>query len=209
MAVRVMNKINSRLKFLYRKNRYLTPHLKRLLCNALTQSHFDYACSAWYPNLNKKFKSKLQTVQNRFIRYCVQLDNRSQTGEKHFEKLNWLPVSERFNQYLCSNAFKFFKETCPLYFHDIYRQSGQNQANTRSVLKLKHPLRNTCSGQKDLSYLTSIVWNSLPTDFESANSLNNFKHKLKDHFFKKLRNMKQNAVAYWRRVRNLNCNIFN
>ena len=70
---------------------------------------------------------------------------------KHFEKINWLPVSERFNQYLCSNAFKFFKETCPLYFHDIYRQSGQNQANTRSsVLKLKHPLRNLCSSQKKI-----------------------------------------------------------
>ena len=31
---------------------------------------------------------------------------------------------------------------------------------------------------------------------EVANSLNNFKHKLKDHFFKKLRNMEQNAFAY-------------
>ena len=79
---------------------------------------------------------------------------------------------------------KFFKETCPLYFHDIYRQSGQNQANTRSsVLNLKHPLRNTCSGQKNLSYLTPIVWNSLPTDLKLANSLNNFKCRLKDHFF--------------------------
>ena len=56
----------------------------------------------------------------------------------------------------------FFKETCPLYFH-MCRQSGQNQANMRSsVLKLKYPLRNTCSGQKKLSYLTPIVWNSLP-----------------------------------------------
>ena len=37
----------------------------------------------------------------------------------------------------------------------IYRQSGQNQnqANTRSsVLKLKHPFRNTCPGQKNQSY---------------------------------------------------------
>ena len=118
--------MNSRLKFLYRKNRYLTLYLKRLLCNALIQPHFDYACSAWYPNLNKKLKSKLQTVQNRCIRYCLQLDNRSHIGVKDFEKINWLPVSERFNQYLCSNAFKFFKETCSLYFHDIYRQSGQN-----------------------------------------------------------------------------------
>ena len=90
MALKVMNKINSRLKFLYRKNRYLTPYLKRLLCNALIQPHFDYACSAWYPNLNKKLKSKLQTVQNRCIRYCLQLDNRSEIGVKHLEKINWL-----------------------------------------------------------------------------------------------------------------------
>ena len=63
---------------------------------------------AWYPNLNKRLKSKLQTVQNRCIRYCFQLDNRSQVRVKHFEKINWLPVSERFNQYLCSNVFNFF-----------------------------------------------------------------------------------------------------
>ena len=106
-------------------------------------------------------------------------------------------MSERFNQYLCSNAFKFFKETCPLYFHDIYRQSRQTQANMRSsVLKLKHPLRNTYSRQKKLLYLALIVWNSLPKDLKLTNSLNNFKHKLKDHFPKKLRNMDQNAFAF-------------
>ena len=97
-----VDKINSRLKFLYTKNRYLTPYLKRLLCNALIQPHFDYAFSAWYPNLNKKLKIKLQSVQNICIKYCLQLDNRSQTGVKYFEKINWLPVSERFNQYYIS-----------------------------------------------------------------------------------------------------------
>ena len=61
MALKGINKINSRLRFLYRKNRYLSPYLKRLLCNAIIQPHFDYACSAWYPDLNKKFKSKLET----------------------------------------------------------------------------------------------------------------------------------------------------
>ena len=35
MASKVINKINGRLKFLYTENRYLTPYLKRLLCNAL------------------------------------------------------------------------------------------------------------------------------------------------------------------------------
>ena len=122
---------------------------------------------------------------------------------KHFEKINWLPISERLNQYLCSNAFKFCKETCPLYLHDIYiyRQSGQNQANMRySVLKLKHPSRNTCSGLKKFLYLTPIVWNILSTDLKLVN---NFKHKLKDHFFQKLRNMEQNTFAYGHCIGNL------
>ena len=63
--------------------------------------------------------------------------------------------------------------------------------NLVTVSKLKHPLRNTCSGQKKKSYLTPIVWNSLSTELKLSNSLNNFKHKLKEHFFNKLRNMEQ------------------
>ena len=51
---KVISKVNLRLKFLYRKNKYLTPNLRRLLCNVLIRPHFDYACSTWYPNLSKK-----------------------------------------------------------------------------------------------------------------------------------------------------------
>ena len=73
MATKVLGKINAKLRFLYRKNKFLTSGLCRLLCNALIQPHFDYACSAWYPNLNKKLLIKLQTSQNKCIRFCLQL----------------------------------------------------------------------------------------------------------------------------------------
>ena len=46
LAPKVINKINSRLTFLLRKNKFLTPVLSRLLCNALIQPHFDYEPSA-------------------------------------------------------------------------------------------------------------------------------------------------------------------
>ena len=108
MALKVINKKNSWLKVFYRKNGYLTPYLIRLLCNVLIQPHFDYAYSAWHPNLNKKFKSKLQSIQKKCIRYCLQLDNRSHIGMKDLEKIDWFPVSERFYQDLCFNAFKYF-----------------------------------------------------------------------------------------------------
>ena len=58
MSLKVVNKINRKLKFLYRKNRFLRPELPRMLYNALIQPHFDYACPAWYPNLTEKMKKK-------------------------------------------------------------------------------------------------------------------------------------------------------
>ena len=47
MALRVVNKINGKQKFLYGKNKFLTPELRRMLCSALIQPYFDYAYTAW------------------------------------------------------------------------------------------------------------------------------------------------------------------
>ena len=71
MALNVASKINTLL------NKFLSPQLRRLLCNALIQPHFDYACSVWYPNFNKKVKTKLQTLENKCVRFCLQLDNKA------------------------------------------------------------------------------------------------------------------------------------
>ena len=68
MALNVVNKINNKVKFLYRKNSFLTLALISLLCNTLINPRFDYACFAWYPNLTKKLKHRVQTTQNKCIR---------------------------------------------------------------------------------------------------------------------------------------------
>ena len=74
MALNVIHKINNKLKFFYRKNDFLKLKLRRLLCNALIQPHFDYACSAWYPNLPKRLKHRIQTTQNKCVHFCLRLD---------------------------------------------------------------------------------------------------------------------------------------
>ena len=82
MALNVIDKINSRLKFLHKQNRFLTfpptprplPPLHRILCNALIQPHFVYACTAWFPNLSKKLRLTLQATQNKCISFCLQLE---------------------------------------------------------------------------------------------------------------------------------------
>ena len=97
MTLSVVNKINNKLKFIYRKNRFLTPTVRPLLCSALIQPHFDHAYSAWYANLTKKLKNRIQTSQNKRIQFCLQLDKITQISNKEFETLNWLPVTEIFN----------------------------------------------------------------------------------------------------------------
>ena len=98
MATHVINKVNSRLRFLYRQNKFLDIPLRRLLCNAMIQPFFDYACNAWYPNLNKNLKTRLQAAQNKCIRFCLKLGDKTSIKVKEFEKINWLPVQDRVNQ---------------------------------------------------------------------------------------------------------------
>ena len=77
MATKVLSLVNNRLKLLYRKQKILTLLLRRLLCNSLIQPHYDYACCAWYPYLNKRLSKKIQTSQNKCIRFCLNLDNKA------------------------------------------------------------------------------------------------------------------------------------
>ena len=79
VALRSIEKVNSRLKFLCRKNWLLDVPLFRLPCNALIQPHFHYACTAWYPKLTDKLKVKLQVTQNKYIRFCLKLQCREHT----------------------------------------------------------------------------------------------------------------------------------
>ena len=163
MVLSVINKINNKLKFLYRKNRFLTPTLRRLLCNAQIQPHFDYACSAWYPNLTKKLKNRIQTSQNKCIRFCLQLDKMTYISHKEFETLNWLPVTERFNQCINSIVFKYVNDQCPNYLNEVFQTAPENNIQTRgSFLKLKCPFRKINAGQMALSYIGPTIWSKTP-----------------------------------------------
>ena len=118
MALKAIEKVNPRLKFLHWKNQLLDVPLRS---NVLIQSHFDYACSAWYPNLTKKLKNKLQVTQNKCIRFCLKLQCRERTLYEHFEKLNWLPINQRLKQCVISTAFQFVQFKCPAYMNKVFK----------------------------------------------------------------------------------------
>ena len=118
MAYKTIKKINSRLNYLFRKKHFLTTSLRRLLRNALIQPHFE--CYAWYPNLCKKLKNKIQTAQNKCVRVCLKLDKMAHVSQNEFEKLNWFPISDRINQCILSTTFKFVNDIGPNYLNEVF-----------------------------------------------------------------------------------------
>ena len=197
MATRTLSKINGRLRFLYRKQNFLDFSLRRLLANALIQPHFDYACSAWFPMLNKRLTKKIQTTQNKCIRLCLNLKNRAHIGIKEFKDMNWLPTKERFEQCTAANVFKFFDNSAPSYMSEMFSPVCQGRITRRSKNRLNLPFRKTNTGQNGLSYIGPKIWNSLQSGLKSSNNVNSFKHKIKDKFFNDLQNRENSPYIYY------------
>ena len=197
MATKVLSLLNSRLKFLYRKQKFLTLPLRRLLCNALIQPHYDYACPAWYPSLNKRLSKNIQTSQNKCIRYCLNLDNRAHVGIDEFIKINWLPIKERVAQCISVIIFKFFKKMSPQYMSEIFYPSHSRYNTRMSTPKLDLPLRQSCLGQKTISYLGPKTWNNLAAEIKLRRSVNTFKHDIKKLFFDKPKKQNDDIFLYY------------
>ena len=163
VAYKTIKKINSRLNYLFRKKHFLKTSLRCLLCHALMQPRFDYACTAWYPNLCKKLKNKIQTTQNKCVRFCLNLDKMAHISQNEFNKLNWLPLSDRINQRILLTTAKFVNEIGPNYLNEVFQQAAENNRILRNdYLKLKQPFCKTTAGQNSLSFLGPSKWNKLP-----------------------------------------------
>ena len=150
-----------------------------MLCNVIIQPHFDYACSAWHPNLNEKLKKKQQIAQNKCVRFYLKLDKRH-ISSKEFEPINWLPVNKRVHQCINAIAFKFVSNTCAHYLNEVYECAPQCRIESRSnFAKLKVPFQKTNMGKNDLSYIGPSLWNNLPGSLKKTTVWNTFKHNLK------------------------------
>ena len=139
MAKRALKKLMEKTKFRYRQKRYLSYHLKRMLCNSLTQPHFDFACYARYPYLSMSLKNKLQTAQKACIRFCLGMERRS-----HKNNLS------------------------PVYMSDIYTLNSYPVVKTRRFVdSFVEPICMKEISRKSIPYFGSKIWNGLDKNIKT------------------------------------------
>ena len=133
----------------------------------------------------KSLKTKLQTTQSSCIKYCLGLKERSHIGKNEFEKINWLPISDRVNQCLAVTAYNFKNALSSKYMNDIYSfWISPNIRTRRSTDSFVVPFYKKEIARKSISYLVSKIWNDLNQDIKASPSASSFKHALKRRFFK-------------------------
>ena len=80
----------------------------------------------------------------------------------------------------------------------VFKPAGHPNTTTRtSLLKLNQPLRRTNHGQNNISYIGPIIWNNLPNSLKTTGNLNTYKHRVKEHFFHRIRNEANNIYSYF------------
>ena len=149
------------------------------------------------PKFKRNLRKKLQTTQNKCIKFCLQLENRFHIGATEFKQINWLPINERFSQCVGSTIFKFVKNNCPAYVDEMFSTSTQDNTTQFFSLKLCQPYRKTLKGQKGLSYLRPTLWNKIDTECKLIANLNTFKHSLKKAFFDQLVKNEEDIYMYF------------
>ena len=86
-------------------------------------------------------------------------------------------------------SFKFCNNASPPYMNDVFKPAGQHNTTTRaSLLKLNQPLQRTNHGQNNIFYVAPIICNNLPNSLKTTDNLNTYKHRVKEHFFLRIRN---------------------
>jgi len=198
MGNNVIQKGNSRLKFLYRNGKYLSKHTKKLLASALIQCHFDYSCSMWFSSLSKKTKHRLQTTQNKIIRYVLGLDFRAHIGFSQFKEIGWLPVDTRVAQIKLNHFYRVINNTAPDYLSEnVTWVSSSHDHRTRYSTRAVNVPRVNSNGKNSFLYTGSKLWNDLPVKIKNAENLLGFKSATRGWLFNRLEHEENSDFLYY------------
>ena len=92
---------------------------------------------------------KKQIMQNKCIRFCLNVDKMHHISEEEFKLINSLPTCKRVDQCVNTITYNFVNNACPYYLNEIFEFAQHCRISTRNNFsKLKNPFCKTNMGQK-------------------------------------------------------------
>ena len=119
---------------------------------------------------------KLEKLQERGLRFVF--NDHVSPYDALLTKADLLPLSMNRLKLLGIEVFKCIHGTNPEYMNNMFKiKSASYEFRDPSKLELTK-FRTTKFGYKSFAYYGSKLWNSLPIEVKSVDSLSSFKHKI-------------------------------
>ncbi len=164
----VVRKCTGRIKFLHRQARCLPMAIKKTLCQSLVQRRIDYVKSSWYAAMAQRAKNKLQIVQNKMIRFILNLQPRTHLTVDHMIELNMLIVPEKAKRLRFNTAHKIYCNQAPQCLQANFKKARNRTQHTRNS-QWNFVVPDVKGNECNTLYFNAIKnWNSLPNDLKNC-----------------------------------------
>ena len=129
--------------------------------------------------------SRLQRLQNTAAR-IVTLTKKHDHVTPVLENLHWLPVSHRITYKILLLTYKALNGLAPQYIKDLLipYSAARNLRSTNQNLLTVPKSRLSTYGDRAFSVIAPALWNPLPSNIKSSETVFRFKSSLKTYLFK-------------------------
>ena len=167
----ISKKLPSGIGALKRVTPFVSMHTAIIkICKGIIEPHFDY-CSAVWNGLTQQLSGKLQKLQKRAVRVITK--SSYDTSSRFL--LNWLGLSDRRAKQKANLMYKCINNLAPSYLCNLFSPRTSNYYFRNAKKKLMLPKPRTDYLKRSFSCSGAILWNNLPEEIRTSNSLGFFK----------------------------------
>ena len=139
----------------------------------LIQPYFDYCRAAW-DGLTQHLSEKLQKLHNRAIRVILK-SSYDTSSRSLLNSLVWDRLSVRRATQKANLMYKCINNLAPAYLCNLFAPRTPNYYFRNAKKKLMLPKPRTDYLKRSFSYSGALLWNNLPEEIRTSNSLGLFK----------------------------------
>lgn len=153
------------------------------LIHAFMTSRLDY-CNALLGGCSARLLNKLQLVQNAAARVLTRTRKFDHISPV-LSTLHWLPIEHRIQFKIMLMTYKALNGLAPQYLSDLifhYNPSRPLRSQSSGQLVIPRIIKSSAGG-RSFSYLAPKLWNNLPSVVREADTLCQFKSRLKTHLY--------------------------
>ena len=174
---KICSKAHQKISILSRMAKFLTLNKKRILFKAFFESQFQYCPLVWMFQ-SRAAQTKINALHERALR--ITYNNYYSTFEELLEKDGSVTIHISNIRKLVTEIYKVFNDLGNDSYLELLQANNSNY-NLRNQNDLKVPtIKTVWKGENSIRFLGAVLWNLLPNEIKSAESLSIFKAKIKN-----------------------------